>query len=149
MKAYHVGVLVVRAGQNATEKFASGWGGLAEYGIVKDYAAAKEDGAEVTDIGLGITQQVCPADMKSEDASLLITLKETYSALHRIGAAGSEKMVIIGDGPVALAFLSCGKLQGIRDIYICGNPREKLDIRSEEYTYELHSHSEITYAVFR
>ncbi|MDD2970119.1 MAG: alcohol dehydrogenase catalytic domain-containing protein [Lachnospiraceae bacterium] len=128
VKSYHVGDLVVRAGQNPTEKFASGWGGFAEYGIVKDYSAAKENGVDVPDIELGITQQVCPSDMKPEDASLLITLKETYSALQRIGAAGAKKMVVIGDGPVALAFLSCGRLQGIQEIYICGNHQEKLDI---------------------
>ena len=44
--------------------------------------------------------------MQAEAASMLITLKETYSALKRIGVEDKKKMVILGDGPVALAFLA-------------------------------------------
>lgn len=79
-----MGDLVVRAGQPDNEKFSSAWGGFAEYGIVKDYKAAMADQADVKDINLGITQQVCPEGMQAEAASMLITLKETYSALKRI-----------------------------------------------------------------
>ena len=39
-----------------------------EYGIVKDYKAAMEDQADVKDINLGITQQVCPEGMQAEAA---------------------------------------------------------------------------------
>ena len=38
-----------------------------------------------------------------------------------------KKMVILGDGPVALAFLSCAKLMGIQEIYVLGNHRDKLE----------------------
>ena len=126
--SYKVGDRVVRAGQHNSGKYASAWGGFAEFGIVKDYEAIKRDHADVADASLGITQQVCPREMKPEDAALLITLKETYSAIARIGAANARRMVIIGDGPVALAFLVCGKLQGIQEIYLLGNHKEKLDI---------------------
>ena len=126
--SYRVGDRVVRAGQHNNGKYASAWGGFAEYGIVKDYEAIIRDHADVPDASLGITQQVCPKEMKPEDASLLITLKETYSAIDRIGAAKAKRMVIIGDGPVALAFLTCGKLQGIEEIYLLGNHREKLEV---------------------
>ena len=53
-----------------------------------------EDQADVKDINLGITQQVCPEGMQAEAASMLITLKETYSALKRIGVEDKKKMVI-------------------------------------------------------
>ena len=92
-----------------------------------DYKAAMEDQADVKDINLGITQQVCPEGMQAEAASMLITLKETYSALKRIGVEDKKKMVILGDGPVALAFLSCAKLMGIQEIYVLGNHRDKLE----------------------
>ena len=65
--------------------------------------------------------------MQAEAASMLITLKETYSALKRIGVEDKKKMVILGDGPVALAFLSCAKLMGIQEIYVLGNHRDKLE----------------------
>ena len=125
--SYQKGDLVVRASQPDNEKYASAWGGFAEYAVVKDYAAIKRDQADVKDASLGLTQQVCPRDMKPEDAALLITLKETYSALTRIGDIRSKKILIIGDGPVALSFLSCAKLQGASEIYMIGNHREKLD----------------------
>ena len=125
--SFKVGDLVVRAGQPDNDKFSSAWGGFAEYGIVKDYKAAMEDQADVKDINLGITQQVCPEGMQAEAASMLITLKETYSALKRIGVEDKKKMVILGDGPVALAFLSCAKLMGIQEIYVLGNHRDKLE----------------------
>ena len=125
--SFKVGDLVVRAGQPDNEKFSSAWGGFAEYGIVKDYKAAMADQADVKDINLGITQQVCPEGMQAEAASMLITLKETYSALKRIGVEDKKKMVILGDGPVALAFLSCAKLMGIQEIYVLGNHRDKLE----------------------
>ena len=59
---------LVRAGQPDNDKFSSAWGGFAEYGIVKDYKAAMEDQADVKDINLGITQQVCPEGMQAEAA---------------------------------------------------------------------------------
>lgn len=124
--SYKIGDLVVRAGHPGTEEIGSAWGGFSEFGIVKDYQAAKRDKAKVKNASLGITQQVCPADMKSEDASMLITLKETYSAITRIGAGGCQRLAIIGDGPVALAFVSCARLQGVEEIYLFGNHREKL-----------------------
>ncbi|HJC73355.1 MAG TPA: zinc-binding dehydrogenase [Candidatus Mediterraneibacter faecavium] len=125
--SYKAGDLVVRASQPDNEKYASAWGGFAEYAVVKDYAAAAKDGVRLKDASLGITQQVCPPKMRPEDASLLITLKETYSALDRIGSAGCGNMLIIGDGPVALAFLVCAKLQGAGKVYLFGNHREKLE----------------------
>lgn len=126
--SYKTGDLVVRASQPDNEKYASAWGGFAEYAVVKDYAAIERDHADVKDAFLGITQQICPPQMKAEEASLLITLKETYSALKRIGTREKDKMLIIGDGPVALSFLSCARLQGADKIYLFGNHKDKLDI---------------------
>ena len=77
--SFKVGDLVVRAGQPDNDKLSSAWGGFAEYGIVKDYKAAMEDQADVKDINLGITQQVCPEGMQAEAASMLITLKEKHT----------------------------------------------------------------------
>ena len=44
-----------------------------------------------------------------------------------INLEDKKKMVILGDGPVALAFLSCAKLMGIQEIYVLGNHRDKLE----------------------
>ncbi len=45
-------------------------------------------------------------------------------------------MVILGDGPVALAFLSCAKPMGI-EIYVLGNHRDKLET-AENWEQQAH-----------
>ncbi len=40
--SYKEGDLVLRASQPDNNKYASAWGGFAEYGVVKDYAASQE-----------------------------------------------------------------------------------------------------------
>ena len=93
---------------------------------------SSEDFVEITD-GIRAGDEVIEdlgsleEGMQAEAASMLITLKETYSALKRIGVEDKKKMVILGDGPVALAFLSCAKLMGIQEIYVLGNHRDKLE----------------------
>jgi 2-desacetyl-2-hydroxyethyl bacteriochlorophyllide A dehydrogenase len=124
--SFSVGDRIVRANYKTGKKYASAWGGFAEYGVVIDHAAAVHDGVNLPDASLGLTQQVVPPQMKPEDASLLITLKETYSAIARIGAPGAKNMVIIGDGPVGLALLVCAKLQNVQSVTVIGNHPEKL-----------------------
>ena len=128
VRSFRIGDLVLRAGQPDGGPYASAWGGFAEYGVVYDYAAMQQDGVHSASQFLGITQQICPPQMQPEDASMLITLKETYSALVRLHAAGASSMVLIGDGPVALSLRVCGQLLGIRELSVFGNHPEKLRV---------------------
>ena len=81
VKAYKIGDMVVRASLPSTDKYASSWGGFSEYGLVTDAKAMEADGKLYSP---GLTQQVVPDGITATQASLMITLKETCSAVNRM-----------------------------------------------------------------
>lgn len=126
VRAFQPGDLVVRASLKPNARYASGWGGFSEYGVVLDYAAAAADGLPEAEICGGMTQQKVDARISPEVASLMITLKETYSALVHVGASRKDTIVILGDGPVGLSMLfGCGTM-GLENVTIIGNHPENL-----------------------
>ena len=103
VKAYKIGDMVVRASLPSTDKYASSWGGFSEYGLVTDAKAMEADGKSYSP---GLTQQVVPDGITAIQASLMITLKETCSAVNRMNVKKEDHIMIVGDGPVGLCFLS-------------------------------------------
>lgn len=80
---YKVGDFVLRSGLDNTKQYHSLWGGFAEYGRVLDYEAMIANGIPAN---LGdISQQVIPEGIDPVEATMLITVKEVYSALKRLG----------------------------------------------------------------
>ena len=127
VRSFQPGDQVIRACLPSNARYASSWGSFSEYGVVLDYAAAAADGLPENRIRGGMTQQKVDARISPEVASLMITLKETYSALVRVGASRADTIVILGDGPVGLSMLyGCG-VMGIQNVTIIGNHRENLE----------------------
>lgn len=127
VRSFQPGDQVIRACLPSNARYASGWGSFSEYGVVLDYAAAAADGLPENMICGGMTQQKVDARISPEVASLMITLKETYSALVRIGASQADTIVILGDGPVGLSMMyGCG-VMGIQNVTIIGNHQENLE----------------------
>lgn len=125
---FHLGDMVVRPSQKVSKRYSSAWGGFSEYAVVEDYPAIMRDGADIPNASLGITQQVVPKGITAEQASLLITLKETHSQMKRVGAAKRKNMVIIGDGPVGFSILTSAKLLKVPEVYMIGNHSENLEL---------------------
>ena len=99
------------------EKYASGWGSFAEYGVVGDIAAMKADGRDdYYDIYLA--QQVVPAHLDPHQAVMLITLKEVLSGLQRFGVDSGASVLIHGAGPVGLSMIRFAKLKGAGPIVV-------------------------------
>lgn len=122
VRSFHIGDLVVRPQLAPVGRYYSGWGGFSEYGLVTDYSAAMQDGMPALErYQGGMTQQVCDPRMTPLQASFLITMKETYSALNRIGIAASDHVGIIGDGPVGLCMVAGCRLRGCKSVMIIGN----------------------------
>ena len=122
VRSFHIGDLVVRPQLAPVGQYYSGWGGFSEFGLVLDYAAAMQDGTQSPETyRAGMTQQVCDPRMTPLQASFLITMKETYSALYRIGVAASDHIAIIGDGPVGLCMVAGCRLLGCSDVMVIGN----------------------------
>ncbi len=104
----------------------SAWGGFAEWGKVTDLKAAVEDGHSETDFNRYCRfQQPVPA-MEPADATMLITLKETKSWLNRAGVKAGSALLVIGDGPVAAAFVGLAAAMGAGRIAALGHRESRL-----------------------
>jgi len=103
-------------------QYYSGWGGFAEYGLVTDVQAAREDdpGAEIP--GLTVYQQKVPESLGLDpaDATMLITLKETASFLKVIGVGWKSSVAVLGSGPVAMGFCWFAKVFGAWPVIAIG-----------------------------
>lgn len=80
------------------------WGGFAEFGLVTDRAAAMADGIDPLPLPYHTGMRVVPPEIPPDVATQLITLKETLSYLHRCGVAAGKSLLVMGTGPVGLAF---------------------------------------------
>ncbi len=126
VRYYQPGDLVLRSGLDDMPGLFSLWGAFAEYGRVMDCRAMREDGIPY-DEGM-ITQQVVPKGIDPVDAVMLITLKETYSALDRLGLGEGARAAVVGDGPVGLALMQLLKLRGARFVALSGHHDVRLEI---------------------
>jgi len=117
--SFKPGDLVLRSILETTgdERFASGWGSFAEYGLIGDIAAMKADGRDdYYDIYLA--QQIVPSDFDPHEAVMLITLKEVLSGLQRFGVGQGHSVLIHGAGPVGLSMVKFAKLKGADPVVV-------------------------------
>ncbi len=99
------------------DRYASGWGSFAEYGVVGDIEAMKRDGrTDYYDIYLA--QQIVPPHIDPHQAVMLITLKEVLSGLQRFGVDKGDSVLIHGAGPVGLSMVRFSKLKGAGPIVV-------------------------------
>jgi len=122
VKRYKKGDMVFRPGivYENKDPLGSSWGGFAEYGMVNDMFAQKEDGIPVSPFAT--MQQVIPLEtgVNAIDATMLITYKEALSFLQNFGVGPGKSVVIWGTGPVSLSFILFSKLLGAYPVICCG-----------------------------
>lgn len=92
------------------------FGGLAQYGKVKDPA-----------LGGSAAHQIVPEALDPVDATMLVTLKEALSWLQRWGLRPRQSVVVLGSGPVGLAFGFFAKLLGCAPVLVLGRRKEPLE----------------------
>lgn len=97
-------------------------GGFAEYGLITDTKAMREDDPGAQPNGMCQYQQKLPADIQisAPDATMLITLKEIASYLRKLGVAPESKVVILGAGPVSMCMCFFAKLYGANPVIVVG-----------------------------
>jgi len=105
VRNYQAGDVVLRP-QAHVDGINSHWGGLAQFGVVVDSRAAEEDGVAVANAGIGPKQQVVPPDIDPLYATQLITYKEIWSYLKKLDVQPTDRVIILGTGPVGLTFLN-------------------------------------------
>ncbi len=101
--------------------YVSGWGGFSEYILAGDHQALVEDGVataaqgwvEVHEIMCVVTQ-----DIPVEDAVMLCTWREVYSAFDDFNLRAGVDIVVFGAGPVGLSFVKFGRLLGLGEIHV-------------------------------
>ncbi|MBM3190257.1 MAG: hypothetical protein FJZ90_16250 [Chloroflexi bacterium] len=107
VKRYKPGQRVLRPGARYNlEKvgIASAWGGLAQFGLVTDADAWREDHPDAQPPGMAPKQQIVPREIPPAEATAIITLKETLYASRAAGIDAHTWTAIVGTGPVARSF---------------------------------------------
>lgn len=126
VRNFQVGDTVIRNNlESAGDGYHSLWGGFAEYTVVRDGAAMREDGLAGGEDS--VSQQVLPSGIDDAKGTMLVTLKETYSALKRLRFPNGATVAIFGGGPVGLAMANCAKLQGASFVALCDHHDSRLE----------------------
>lgn len=110
----------------------AGFGGMAEYGVVRDGPALAREGnpAWLSDY-TGQRQVVVPPDLSALDASLAISLAECGSWLLQAGEIAYQRVAVLGTGIAGLSFTFFSKLFGARQIIALGRRRSRMDLAQE------------------
>ncbi len=100
----------------------STWGGYAEYGLVRDVAAAQADGVE-SPAGCAASRTPLPEGIGPVEAALSINQREILSVTRRISFSARSRVVIIGSGYNGLLFALLCKQAGAGLVVVVGSHR--------------------------
>lgn len=98
------------------------WGGFAEYGLVTDLKALKEDQPGVQPNAYTIYQQKIPSELRIPpvDATILITMKEIASFVTGLKIGLGASVAVLGSGAVGMSICYFTKLFGAYPVIIIG-----------------------------
>ncbi|NOY83167.1 MAG: alcohol dehydrogenase catalytic domain-containing protein [Kiritimatiellaeota bacterium] len=86
-------------------------GHFVEYAVAQDFEAMAEMGIEDKAFRAHCTRRVS-LPLSPADAAILLTFKETYSALKNFGFTPGMDVLLFGDGPIGLALIRLMRLLG-------------------------------------
>jgi L-iditol 2-dehydrogenase/alcohol dehydrogenase len=99
-----IGDVVTRIGTLPTPELGTTWGGFVEWGIAHDFRAMQEDGLPEAQWSAYHVQQVVPEDISPAEATMMITWRETWSYIRRLGVTAGSRVLVLGSGGNGLAF---------------------------------------------
>lgn len=100
-------------------KFYSTWGAFAEYSVIGDTDAMVADGFTIDNKTLfefNFAQRKIPDDFDDVASTMIVTFREVYSTIKRLGFRKGQSIVVYGAGPVGLTFLTLLKHIGLSPI---------------------------------
>jgi threonine dehydrogenase-like Zn-dependent dehydrogenase len=105
---------------------------MAEYGIAHDIHAMMEDGLGTPpgydiEIPEDYPVRLIPEGMSYEDAVILLTIKENYSALLNFGMKPGMDVFIFGDGPAAFGLACSARAMGVGYLGCAGHHEDRLN----------------------
>ncbi|MBL8991736.1 MAG: zinc-binding dehydrogenase [Spirochaetia bacterium] len=109
---------------------ASGWGGFAEYGLVKDREALLASGKGISpgEDHVSLRQNVVPKETSLAEAVLGISLAETSSWFSHLPNIWGKTICVAGTGVAGLSLALWGKLAGAKKVIVLGRRKERLDL---------------------
>ncbi len=119
------GDIISRVGTPPVGGYSSTWGGFAQFGLACDHWAAKDDRRPREEWYADRRQQVVPPDIDPAHATMIITWRETFSYITRIGVEAGASLLIIGSGGNGLSFAAHGVNLGCSPIVMIGNSRRR------------------------
>ncbi|MCE5239120.1 zinc-binding dehydrogenase [bacterium] len=128
VECFKVGDLVTRLCNRPTEDLRVHWGGFAERGLVSDWRAMERDGVPL-DWTKGI-QQVLPRDFDPARSTMVITWRETFSFITRMGVAEGAKVLVMGTGGNGLSYMNHAVNLGAATVLAIGSPAREETARA-------------------
>lgn len=102
------------------EGIGSNWGGFAELGLVRDVAAAEEDGMECSPM-LAQSRRPLADEVDPISGALSINQREILSVALKLGVKRSSRVVVIGSGYNGLLFALYAGHLGARRVVLVGS----------------------------
>lgn len=100
----------------ASGSYASTFGAFAEYGLVGDAQALTEDGYKPGDPNFDesyLAQQKLPPSFNPVSSCMIVTFREVYAAIVRMGFQKGQSVVVFGAGTVGLTFIKLCTILGL------------------------------------
>lgn len=120
VKNYQVGDKVIMPmGLRKCGDYFSTWGAMSEYAVAGDAAALQADGIPLDDIhapSAAIAQNKIPRELDPVSATMIVTFREVYSTIKRLGFQKGQNIVIYGAGAVGMTFIKLTKLLGLNPV---------------------------------
>jgi L-iditol 2-dehydrogenase len=139
VRAFKPGDRVVNpAGRlNPGTPYHSYWTAMAEYGIAHDIRAILKDGLPLPEgydieIPEDYPVRLIPEGMSYEDAVILLTVKENYSALKNFDMQPGKDIFIFGDGPAAFGMACVARWMKPGYLGCAGHHNERLEKMSTQ-----------------
>lgn len=114
---FKVGDLVTRVINRPAEGLDSNWGGFAERGLVTDLGAQEGDKGAMFS---GVHHVLAP-DTNPAAATMIITWRETFSFISRIGLPVAARVLVVGSGANGLAFVNHAANMMAAQVVMVGN----------------------------
>jgi len=119
----HIGI---RGAATAGSRYSSTHGQMAEYGVIRDWAAVKDDGLP-THEKARLKPSRLPDDFDMADAGVLLPLCECLSAVRNFGIGPDTSVLVYGAGPMGLAMMQYMKLVGAPRVICVDSVPERLE----------------------
>lgn len=108
--------------------FYSTFGAMSEYAVAGDARALTDDGVPLDDkhaFSAYVAQNKIPDGLDPVSETMIITFREVYSTMKRLGFKKGQNVVIYGAGPVGMTFIKLAKIMGL-------NPVVAVDLNDEK-----------------